>query len=134
MVKMPADVRETLEKQKPVPIATASKAGVPNVVFVGLLKVLDDETIMIADNFFYKTATNLDENPKISILCYSSETKKSFQIKGSVAVHKSGPVHEQMVQWVHGVNPKLPAKAAVVVKVEEIFNAMWGPAAGKKLA
>ena len=31
MVKMPAEVRETLEKQKPVPIATASKSGVPNV-------------------------------------------------------------------------------------------------------
>ena len=46
MVKMPADVKETLEKQKPVPIATASKSGVPNVVFVGLLKIIDDETLM----------------------------------------------------------------------------------------
>jgi predicted pyridoxine 5'-phosphate oxidase superfamily flavin-nucleotide-binding protein len=134
MVKMPAEVRETLEKQKPVPIATASKAGVPNVVFVGLLKILDDETLMIADNFFYKTAANMAENPRISVLCYSSETKKSFQIKGSVEVHKSGKVHEDMVKWVHGVNPKLPAKAAVVVKIEEIYNAMWGPAAGKKIA
>ena len=68
MVKMPAEVRETLEKQKPIPIATASKAGVPNVVFVGLMKIIDDETIMLADNFFYKTAQNLAENPKISIL------------------------------------------------------------------
>jgi predicted pyridoxine 5'-phosphate oxidase superfamily flavin-nucleotide-binding protein len=133
MAKMPDVVRETLEKQKPVPIATASKAGMPNVVFVGLLKILDDETIMIADNFFYKTAKNLEENPQISILCYSSETKKSFQIKGKVAVHKSGPMHEQMVAWVHGVNPKLPAKAAVVVKVEAVYDAMWGPSAGKQI-
>ena len=82
MVKMPSEVRETLEKQKPVPIATASKAGVPNVVFIGAMKILDDETILIADNFFYKTAANLKENPQVSLLCYSSETKKSFQIKG----------------------------------------------------
>ncbi|MFZ2376736.1 MAG: pyridoxamine 5'-phosphate oxidase family protein, partial [Methanothrix sp.] len=60
MVKMPADVKETLEKQKPVPIATASRSGIPNVVFVGLLKIIDDETLMIADNFFYKTAQNLE--------------------------------------------------------------------------
>ena len=134
MVKMPAEVKETLEKQKPVPIATASKSGVPNVVFVGLLKIVDDETLMIADNFFYKTAQNLGENPKISILCYNGETKKSFQIKGSATVCKEGVDYEAMKTWVHGVNNKLPAKACVMVKVTEIYNAMWGPAAGKQIA
>lgn len=133
MVKMPADVRETLEKQKPIPIATASADGTPNVVFVGLMKIVDDETLMFADNFFYKTAKNLEENPRMSVLCYSSESKKSFQIKGKAEVHKSGPVHEEMVSWVHGVNPKLPAKAAVIVKIDAIYNAMWGPAAGKQI-
>ena len=134
MVKMPPDVRETLEKQKPVPIATASKSGVPNVVFVGLLKVIDDENIMIADNFFYKTAQNLAENPKISILCYNGETKKSFQIKGNATVSKEGEHFEQMRSWVHGINNKLPAKSCVMVRVTEIYNAMWGPAAGKQIA
>ena len=134
MVKMPADVKETLEKQKPVPIATASKSGVPNVVFVGLLKIIDDETLMIADNFFYKTAQNLEENPKISILCYNSESKKSFQIKGNVTLCKDGADFDAMRAWVHGVNNKLPAKACAMVKVTEIYNAMWGPAAGKQIA
>lgn len=133
MVKMPLEVRETLEKQKPVPIATASKSGVPNVIFVGLLKIVDDETLMIADNFFYKTAANLKENPKVSILCYSSETKKSFQIKGRAEVHVKDKVHDEMIMWVHGINNKLPAKSAVIVKIEEIYNAMWGPAAGKQI-
>jgi uncharacterized protein len=134
MVKMPPEVRETLEKQKPVPMATSSKAGVPNVVFIGAMKILDDETILIADNFFYKTAANLNENPKVSLLCYSGETKKSFQIKGRVEVHVKDKVHDDMIMWVHGINPKLPAKAAVIVKIEEIYNAMWGPAAGKQVA
>ncbi len=134
MVKMPSEVKETLEKQKPIPIATASKSGVPNVVFVGLMKIVDDETLMFADNFFYKTAQNLAENPKISILCYSSETKKSFQIKGDVVVCKEGPDFEKMRAWVHGINNKLPAKSCVMVKITEIYNAMWGPAAGKKIA
>ncbi|MDM7913485.1 MAG: pyridoxamine 5'-phosphate oxidase family protein [Methanotrichaceae archaeon] len=134
MVKMPPEVRETLEKQKPVPIATASKDGTPNVVFVGLLKIVDDENLMLADNFFLKTAQNLEENPKISILCYNGETKKSFQIKGSTTVCKEGESFESMKKWVHGVNPKLPAKSCVMVKIEEIYNAMWGPEAGKRIA
>ena len=134
MVKMPAEVRETLEKQKPIPIATASKSGVPNVVFVGLLKIVDDETLMLADNFFLKTAQNLMENPKIAILCYNSETKKSFQIKGNVTLCKEGENFATMKAWVHGINDKLPAKACVMVKITEIYNAMWGPAAGKQIA
>ena len=134
MVKMPPEVKETLEKQKPIPIATASKSGVPNVVFVGLMKIVDDETLMFADNFFYKTAQNLMENPKIAILCYSSETKKSFQIKGDVVVCKEGPDFEKMRAWVHGINEKLPAKSCVMIKITEIYNAMWVPAAGKQLA
>jgi hypothetical protein len=133
MVKMPPDVRATLEKQKPAPVATADGEGTPNVVYVGFLKVLDDETILIGDNFFYKTAANLAENPKVSILCYDTETKKSFQIKGTATVHKEGKHFDEMTKWVLAVNNKLPAKAAVVVKVEEVFNAMWGPTAGKKV-
>jgi predicted pyridoxine 5'-phosphate oxidase superfamily flavin-nucleotide-binding protein len=133
MVKMPPEVRETLEKQKPIPIATASKEGTPNVVYVGLLKILDDENLMLADNFFNKTAHNLEENPKMSIICYSSETKKSFQIKGSTTICKEGEDYESMKKWVQGINPKLPAKGCVMVRIEEIYNAMPGPEAGKKI-
>jgi len=131
MVKMPTEVKEALLKQKPIPIATATKDGTPNVVFIGLLKILDDETLLLADNFFLKTAANLSENPRISVLCYDGETKKSYQIKGSVKVHKAGPQFDEMRKWVHGVNPKLPAKAAVVVTVQAVYDAMWGPSAGK---
>jgi predicted pyridoxine 5'-phosphate oxidase superfamily flavin-nucleotide-binding protein len=134
MVNMPKDVRETLEKQKPIPIATANKAGVPNVVFVGLVRILDDETLMIVDNFFNKTAANLAENPKVSILCYNPETSKSFQIKGSAKIHKEGQIYEDMRNFVHSINDKLPVKAAVVVKIEEIFDALYGPGAGAKIA
>jgi len=128
MVKMPTEVKEALLKQKPIPIATATKDGTPNVIFIGLMKILDDETLLLADNFFLKTAANLSEN---SVLCYDTDTKKSYQIKGSAKVYRSGPQFDEMRKWVHGVNPKLPAKAAVVVKVEAVYDAMWGPSAGK---
>lgn len=131
MVKMPTEVKEVLAKQKPVPIATATKDGTPNVVFINFMKILDDETLLLSDNFFLKTAANLSENPRISLLCYDAESTKSYQIKGSAKVHKAGPVFEEMRKWVHGVNPKLPAKAAVVVKVEAVYDAIWGPSAGK---
>ena len=131
MVKMPPEVKEALAKQKPIPIATATKDGTPNVVFIGLMKVVDDETLLIVDNFFLKTAANLSENPRISVLCYDTDTKKSYQIKGSTKVLKAGPQFDEMRKWVQSVNPKLPAKAAVVIKIEAVYDAMWGPTAGK---
>lgn len=134
MVKMPPEVKETLQKQKPMAIATSSRNGVPNVIYVGLLKILDDETVMLVDNFLNKTAANLAENPRLSMLCYDKEAKRCYQIKGSVKVLTSGPHFDEMRKWVAEVNPKLPARAAVVVKVEEIFDSLSGPNAGKRIA
>ncbi|VVB69648.1 Uncharacterised protein [uncultured archaeon] len=43
------------------------------------------------------------------------------------------PEFDKMRAWVHGINNKLPAKSCAVVKITEIYNAMWGPAAGKQI-
>ncbi len=134
MVRMPPDVKDTLSNQKPVPVATSSKNGVPNVIFVGLVKILDDETLMVVDNFFNKTAANLQENPRVSVLCYDPQTKKSFQIKGRTQIHKEGQTYDDMKTWVKGINDKLPARSCVIIKIEEIYNALWGPGAGDKIA
>jgi ferritin-like protein len=39
-----------------------------------------------------------------------------------------------MRAWVRGINNKLPAKSCAVVNITEIYNATWGPAAGKLVA
>jgi predicted pyridoxine 5'-phosphate oxidase superfamily flavin-nucleotide-binding protein len=134
MVKMPPDVQETINKQKPIPIATADSDGKPNVVFVAFLRIVDDETIHIADNFFNKTSANLSENPQISIVGYDSEADRSFQVKGRADIVTDGPVYEDVKAWVHAKNKALPVKAAVVMHVEEIYNALYGPDAGKRIA
>ncbi|MBN2489005.1 MAG: pyridoxamine 5'-phosphate oxidase family protein [Methanosarcinaceae archaeon] len=133
MVKMPADVKETIEKQKPIPIATASADGTPNVALVGLLKILDDETILIANNYFKKTEANIIENPKISFVVYDAATKKAFQIKGSVELVTSGKIFEDTVEWVHSRRPDLSPKSAAIVHVEEIYDSKSGQHAGEKI-
>ncbi len=133
MVKMPPDVQETINKQKPIPVATADSDGKPNVVFITFLKVVDDETIYIADNFLNKTRANLDENPRVSIVTYDSENKKSFQIKGRVEIMTDGPVYEDVAAWVHAKSKAMSVKSAVVVHVEEVYNALHGPGAGNRI-
>jgi len=132
MVKMPPEIRDVVAKQKPLPIATADKSGKPNVVFVTMWKLLDDETIMIVDNFFNKTRKNLEANPNMAIVAYDGEVKKSYQIKGTVDIETKGDRFAGAKEMAD--SKKLPGKAAVIFHVKEIYDATYGPSAGKKLA
>ena len=134
MVKMPPEVRETLEKQWPIPFATASSDGKPNVVFLGILKIKDDETLLFADNFFNKTATNLAENPWASVVCWTKDPRKSYQIKGTVTFQDEGPIYEEMAESVRARRSDLNTTRAVIFKIEEIYEANSGPTAGDRIA
>jgi len=133
MVKMTAEIKETIENGIPIPVATVSADGVPNVALVGLLKILDDETILISDNYFKKTEANIKANPQIALMAYDSNAKKAYQVKGSVERVTSGSIYDDMVEWVHSKNANLPAKAAVIMHVEEVFNSISGKHAGEKI-
>ncbi|MDW7726918.1 MAG: pyridoxamine 5'-phosphate oxidase family protein [Candidatus Methanoperedens sp.] len=132
MVKMPSDIKEIVAKQVPLPIATADKSGKPNVVFVTMWKLLDDETILFVDNFFNKTRKNLEANPQMAIVAYDSEAKKSYQLKGTIEIETSGARFDIATGMADA--KKLPGKAALVFNVKEIYNATYGPDAGKRLA
>ena len=132
MVKMPPEVKDIVSKQKPLPIATADKNGKPNVVFVTMWKILDDETLLIVDNFMNKTRKNMEENPSMAMVAYDSETKKSYQLKGSVDLETRGDRYAIAEEMARAKNR--PAKVAVVFSVKEIFDTTPSPNAGKKIA
>jgi predicted pyridoxine 5'-phosphate oxidase superfamily flavin-nucleotide-binding protein len=131
MVKMPPEIKDVVSKQKPLPIATADKSGKPNVVFVTMWKIIDDETLLFVDNFFNKTRKNLEANPNMAIVAYDSESKKSYQIKGTVDIETRGDRFTNAKEMAD--SKKLPGRAAVVFHVKEIYDAIYGPNAGKKL-
>ncbi len=133
MVKLTPEMKETFSKIKLFPVATASKKGVPNVAPIAFVKMVDDETLWLADNFMHKTLANVKENPHMAIYIYDSEGKKCYQIKGTVDVRTAGPDYEKMKKMVHEKKPDLPAKSLLVVKITEVFECNPGPHAGKKL-
>jgi hypothetical protein len=115
------------------PVATASKDGWPNVVPIGFVELVDDETIWIADNFMKKTLANILENPKMSIYIWGAETKGCFQAKGDVIVKTSGPEFEKMQFTVRSKMSKAPAKSLLIMKIREIYECAPGPKAGEKI-
>lgn len=113
-------------------VATVNREGIPNVVPIGFARPLDENTILIADNFMKKTRENLEANPKISFVTKDS-TKCPYQFKGSVEIFTEGKYFDTVTEWGQNAMTKLSPKAAVLVKVGEIYSIQPGPEAGKKL-
>ena len=117
-------------------LATATADGTPNAVPVGAKKIIDDETILISDQFFGKTLANIKSNPKVAITYW--EGHEGYQIKGSVTIETTGPRYEETAKWIEELGAKagfpLKSKGAVILKIDEIYGVAPGPGAGKKLA
>jgi predicted pyridoxine 5'-phosphate oxidase superfamily flavin-nucleotide-binding protein len=130
-MSMTKDMMEALEKDL-VFLATASPDGVPNVVPIGFARPIDEDNILIADNYMNKTRQNLDKNPQISLVTKDA-TKCPFQFKGKVFIYESGKYFDIVTEWGENAMTKLTPKAAILMKVEEIYSIQPGPDAGKKI-
>jgi Predicted flavin-nucleotide-binding protein structurally related to pyridoxine 5''-phosphate oxidase len=133
MVQLNAEMKEAFSKIKLFPVATASKAGIPNVAPIAFVQLVSDDTIWLADNFMQKTLANVKENPHIAIYLWEPDSKKCYQVKGMVKVETAGAEYEKMKKMVHDKKPELPAKSLLVMKITDVFECNPGPNAGKKL-
>ena len=125
-MKIPEKAQKAIVGQDLHLVATASREGKPNLIYVKFLRVYNEKRLMVANNKFFKTEKNLLENPKMAVVVLDKETGKAYQLKGSVEIHKEGNVFEECVKWVKETRikeskPEMVPKAAVVLNVEEIY-------------
>ena len=136
MAKMTERMKKLFETVPAAVLSTATTDGQPNAVPVGAKKVIDDETILISDQFFNKTLANLKANPQAAVSFW--EGHEGYQLKGSVTIETSGKRYEETARWIEELGNKagfpLKSKGVVILKIEEIFGLAPGPGAGKKLA
>ena len=118
MAQLSEAVKKAISKQEIFPVATSNQDLIPNVVYIKYLKLVDDETILIADNYLKKTRDNILSNGKIAF-AVRYEEKGSFQIKGTAERLTEGNMFDEVQKW---VPDKLPRVAAVIMHVEEIYN------------
>jgi predicted pyridoxine 5'-phosphate oxidase superfamily flavin-nucleotide-binding protein len=131
MVMLTTEIKESLAGTKIVFFATASKKDIPNAVPVGAFRLLDDATLLISDQFFNKTLTNMKENPNAAVTWWGD--KGGFQVKGTVTIHTDDKIFSDNVAWMKELRPQLKPKSAVVLKVTEVFSIKPGADAGKKI-
>jgi predicted pyridoxine 5'-phosphate oxidase superfamily flavin-nucleotide-binding protein len=131
MVTLTQEIKESLRGTKTYFLATSSKKGIPNVVPIAAVKLLDDRTMLISDQFFNKTLENMKENPEIALSWWGD--KGGFQIKGTVTIHTNDEIFRQNVAWMKEDWPKFVPKSAVKVKITGVYIVKPGPEPGKKI-
>jgi uncharacterized protein len=136
MAKMTKEMQEMFNRVGIKQLATADKNGVPNVVPINFMKILDEETILASAVFMAKTFNNLKENPVCALSVW--EGFAGYQFKGSAAIITDGPVFKETQSWTEEEGKKLglplQSKGAIVIRITEIFSVSPGADAGKKIA
>ena len=118
MARLTVEVKKAVSQQEVFPVATSNQDRIPNVVYIKYLKVIDDQTVLIADNYLNKTRDNILNNGKITFAVLDGD-KGSYQIKGTAERLEKGSMYDEVQNW---VPERLPRTAAVVMNVEEIYN------------
>ena len=114
---MSEEVKQSISDSPVKMIATANKAGKPNVSAKGSLMVLDDEHLAFVDVRSPGTSANLHENPQISIMCINPETRKGCRIWGTAEVLQSGDVFDKVAgPW---TNPERKVNNVIRIAVDE---------------
>lgn len=118
MSTLPQAFLTAWENKEPRMIFTTVDAlGEPNSVWVLCVKMLDEQRILIANNFFNKTLENIKNNSRGSLLMIAPE-REAYQIKGSVEYYTEGEIFDDMKAW---LDPKFAGVGATILNIESIY-------------
>jgi adenylate cyclase len=96
----PVDLQQIklcFEGAVPAVIATAAADGTPNVTYLSRVLAVDNERIALSNQFFSKTARNLAENPRASVLVIDPTTYLEYRLRLVYErTERRGPVFDRL--------------------------------------
>ena len=136
MAKMPQACQDLINNAYAAAFSTCSPDGVPNVVPVSMKQAVDDETVMVSDQYLRKTLANLQANPRAALSAWDDEG--GFQVKGTVTYENEGPRYAAVAAQVHEILSSMgydyASKGVCFLHVEEVYSVTPGAGAGDLLA
>jgi len=102
-------------------LATVDAEGKPHCIAVGYAKVVDDNIILITDNFMAETRNNIQKKPDVSLSVWKrnwEEECEGYEFKGTAEYFNKG-------EWCDKVkkipeNKGEPCKGAILVTINKI--------------
>jgi adenylate cyclase len=120
-------VRLCFEGAVPAVIATAAADGTPNITYLSRVQAVDDERVALSNQFFSKTARNLAENPRASLLLIDPRTYDQYRLCIVYErTERRGPVFERLradvdaLAALEGLQDVFKLRAADIYRVLEV--------------
>ncbi len=120
-MKMSEEVKKAIDEYAPASVATADKAGKPNVSAKGSLQVIDDEHLAFADIRSPRTVANLKENPQVAILCLNPSTRRGCRIWGKTEIMSSGDLFDRFTREFAARDMKVNQVIKITVEEAAVF-------------
>jgi hypothetical protein len=99
----------------PPVIASCSKDGVPHATYLSQLNLVDDEHVALSNQFWSRTTTNLEDNPRASVLVTDSQTYDTYRLALRFEHRDTdGPIFERLRVSIDAI--------AKMMGMEEIFS------------
>jgi hypothetical protein len=103
-------------------VATSGADGRASLAIKGSAKILDDEHLAFFEMAGNRTWANIQKNPWVAIAVADSSKFKAFRFEGKAEIITSGPLYDEAIKLGELMKLPVPPKAAIKVKIEEIYN------------
>jgi adenylate cyclase len=121
------DIVRCFEGAVPAVVATSAADGTPNVTYLSRVQAVDGERVALSNQFFSKTARNLAENPRASLLLVDPVTYDEYRLTLAYErTERRGPVFERLrgdvevIAALSGMTDVFNLRAADIYRVLDI--------------
>ena len=98
------DLRGCFEGTVPAVMCTASAAGIPNVTYLSKVRQAGPGRIVVSNQFFSKTARNIAENPRASLVLVDAFTHDEYRLAITYErTERRGPIFDQLRDEVEAI-------------------------------
>ena len=115
---MITDEIKQIIKHNPITLSTIDKTNAPHTIYVLYAKVIDENKILITDNYMQKTKENILINKKVSLSVLVRDV--AFELIGVAEYFSRGNYFEYVKNIPE--NKEDPCKGAIVVSVEKVVK------------
>jgi adenylate cyclase len=129
------ELRDCFEGVVPAVVATAAADGTPNVTYLSRVRLVDSERVALSNQFFSKTARNLAENPRASLLMIDPVTYEQYRLTLVYErTDRRGPVFDRLredvdfIAALQGMQDVFRLRAADIYRVTDVEHIEGRPA------
>jgi predicted pyridoxine 5'-phosphate oxidase superfamily flavin-nucleotide-binding protein len=120
MEEISEDLKALIENNA-LALATVDAEGKPHCIAVGYAKVVEDNQILITDNFMAETRNNIQKKPFVSLSVWTrnwEEESEGYELKGTAEYFDKGEWRDKVKKIPE--NRDEPCKGAILVTVNKI--------------